>query len=69
MKVNIFTDKNLYSYLIKGWSEEKLVSGQIKTLTGRTFSIEGIEEKDSVKTLKHKIEDQEGILEQQIKFI
>jgi len=61
MKINIFTDKNLASYIVRGWSEDKLVSGKIKTLTGRTFPISDVGEHDSVMMVKQKIEDQEGI--------
>jgi hypothetical protein len=60
MKVTIFTDKNLRQILQKGWSEERLVNGQIATLTGRKFSV-NIEPTQSIRELKHKIEDQEGI--------
>jgi hypothetical protein len=62
MKVNIYTDKNLMSYLAKGWSEDKLVAGKIKTLTGRTFSVDGVEDNWTIFQLKRALEDQEGIL-------
>ena len=61
MKVNIYTDKNLMSYLAKGWSEDKLVEGKIKTLTGRTFSVEGVEDNWSILQIKHTLEDKEGM--------
>eukprot|EP00026_Physarum_polycephalum_P018046 Phypoly_transcript_19483.p1 GENE.Phypoly_transcript_19483~~Phypoly_transcript_19483.p1 ORF type:complete len:218 (+),score=58.17 Phypoly_transcript_19483:88-654(+) len=61
MRVNIYTDKNLMAYLAKGWSEDKLVQGKIKTLTGRTMFVEGVEDAWTILQLKRAIEDKEGI--------
>lgn len=60
MKINVYTDKNLLAYLAKGWSEDKLISGKIKTLTGRTISIKNVEDSWNVFDLKRAIEDKEG---------
>eukprot|EP01112_Ceratiomyxa_fruticulosa_P022944 TRINITY_DN8572_c0_g1_i1.p1 TRINITY_DN8572_c0_g1~~TRINITY_DN8572_c0_g1_i1.p1 ORF type:complete len:229 (+),score=59.26 TRINITY_DN8572_c0_g1_i1:254-940(+) len=59
MIVKIFTDPNLVMYLSKGWSEDKLVSGTIKTLSSRTFSV-SVSDDATVRNLKGAIEDQEG---------
>ena len=55
MKINVFTDKNLYKTILNGWSEEKMLKGQIKTLTGRTFVVD-VSEDDKVRRIKEKIE-------------
>lgn len=60
MRVNIYTDKNLMSYLAKGWSEDKLVQGKIKTLTGKTYYIEDVEENWTILQIKRALEDKEG---------
>ncbi len=61
MIVNIFTDNNLYDYVTRGWSEEKLISGKIKTLSSRTFTITGLQESSTILEIKRKIEDSEGM--------
>lgn len=54
-------DTHLAIYLAKGWDEEKLISGQIKTLTAKTLKIQIPNIHQTIKQLKHKIEDQYGI--------
>ncbi len=61
MKLNIYTDKNLGKYLLQGWNEEKLISGKIKTLTGKMFHLDDVNEKATILEIKQKIEDLEGI--------
>ena len=39
MQVHVYTDRNLTNHLLNGWSEEKLIQGKIKTLTGRTITV------------------------------
>jgi hypothetical protein len=39
MQVHIFTDRNLTTHLLNGWSIDKLIQGKIKTISGRTFTI------------------------------
>eukprot|EP01115_Flamella_aegyptia_P009333 TRINITY_DN3973_c0_g2_i1.p2 TRINITY_DN3973_c0_g2~~TRINITY_DN3973_c0_g2_i1.p2 ORF type:complete len:66 (-),score=3.89 TRINITY_DN3973_c0_g2_i1:282-479(-) len=56
MKVTIFTDRNLSRHLLNGWSADKLIEGKVKTLTGRTFSVEVESEKSTIKELKEKVE-------------
>jgi len=60
MRILLFTDKNLSLYLAKGWSEEKLVTGKIKTLSSKTFSVE-LHPSNTILDLKKKIEDTQGI--------
>lgn len=38
--LNVFYDKNLIKILAQGWSEERLLKGQIATLTGRKFKVQ-----------------------------
>ncbi len=61
MKLNIYTDKNLGKYLLQGWNEEKLISGKIKTLTGKMFYLDDVNENATILEIKQKIEDLEGI--------
>ncbi len=56
MKVQIFTDRNLFKNILNGWSEEKMIQGKIKTLTGRTFVVEQLDENDTILKIKQKIE-------------
>lgn len=58
-KLKIFTDSNLSYTLSKGWDIDLLISGKVRTLTSRTFTIECTLE-TTIQELKHKIEDQEG---------
>jgi hypothetical protein len=60
MRLFLFTDKNLYHHLLRGWSEEKLISGKIQTLTGRRIELH-VNRTDTIYSVKQKIEDQEGI--------
>mmetsp|Transcript_17520 Transcript_17520/g.24314 ORF Transcript_17520/g.24314 Transcript_17520/m.24314 type:complete len:165 (+) Transcript_17520:82-576(+) len=61
MKIIIYTNKNLASYLARGWSEEKLISGKVSTLDSRRFVLDGLNPDDTILILKQKIEDAEGI--------
>lgn len=58
--LSIFTDKNLVKVLAQGWSEERLLKGQIATLTGRKFQIQVPNLDVTIYDVKSKIEDQEG---------
>lgn len=60
MKIKIFADNQLHQHIIRGWSIEKLISGQIKTLTGKTITLE-VDPQDTILKVKQKIEDAEGI--------